>query len=79
MNLTIKELPNDIHALLKQRAEETGRSLNKFVIHTLTKSLQPTPIDRSALLAEIRDVREASSQRLGSPEEVEAAIESGRE
>ncbi len=79
MNLTIKELPDDIHALLKQRAEESGRSLNKFVIHMLTRSVRPAPVDRTALLEEIRKVRESSDQRLGSPEEVEAAINHGRE
>ena len=78
MNITIKDLPEGVHARLKSRAEETGRSLNKMIVYTLERAVRPTPIDRENLLAEIEALREKSSLRIEGIDEVQAAIEEGR-
>jgi len=70
MNITIKDLPADVHRRLKERAEESGRSLNKMIVHLLASETRPRKIDRAELLG--------SSVQYGSPEEIKAMIEEGR-
>lgn len=40
MNVTIKDVPQDIHTELKQAARSKGRSLNGYVISLLRESVE---------------------------------------
>jgi plasmid stability protein len=55
--ITLKNVPDDVHDALKQRAHRHKRSLNQEVIHCLDMSLGRTPRDPKTLLAGIRDLR----------------------
>jgi plasmid stability protein len=84
--LTIRNLPEDLHAMLKERARKNRRSLNQEVIAEL--SAVPDSVDGAARLAasrermrqvtaEIDEVRDRMTGFM-SGEEIDAAIEEGR-
>lgn len=54
MNITIKDIPEKLHTVLKTQAEENGRSLNKEILYCLSKVCIPTKTDRKELLTNIR-------------------------
>ncbi|CAN5604154.1 hypothetical protein BH20VER3_BH20VER3_01450 [soil metagenome] len=57
-NITLKNIPPDLHRLLKRRAREHHRSLNKEVIATLQDVAAPaTDVDAKNLMAEVRHMR----------------------
>lgn len=57
MNITVKDVPADLHKRLKSVADETGRSLNKLILITLERALVPQKINRDELLRRIRTRR----------------------
>jgi plasmid stability protein len=57
MNITIKNVPTRIHRLLKNRAKDTGRSINQEVIACLAEKLEPTRVDVDQLLRTAADLR----------------------
>jgi len=58
MNITVKDVPSDLHKRLKSVADETGRSINKMIIFTLERALTPQKVDREALVRRIRSRRD---------------------
>jgi plasmid stability protein len=84
--LTIRNLPEDLHALLKERARKNRRSLNQEVIAEL--SAVPESMDDTARVAASRErMRRVTAEIDGvrnrmtgfmSGEEIDAAIEEGR-
>lgn len=84
--LTIRNLPEDLHALLKERARKNRRSLNQEVIAEL--SAAPESMDDTARVAASRErMRRVTAEIDGvrnrmtgfmSGEEIDAAIEEGR-
>ncbi|MEY3896508.1 MAG: Arc-like binding domain [Verrucomicrobiota bacterium] len=84
--LTIRNLPENLHALLKERARKNRRSLNQEVIAEL--SAVPDSMDDAARLADSRErMRRVTAEIDGirsrmtgfmSGEEIDAAIEEGR-
>jgi len=76
--LTIKNLPDHVHAWLKVRAQGSNRSLNREVIHLLEQAASGRPSSQEDVLMErIRALRERFSGELTS-EEVDKAIAEGR-
>jgi len=84
--LTIRNLPENVHAQLKERARRNRRSLNQEVIAEL--SAVPDSKDDAARLAESRErmrrvtaeidgIRERMTGFMSGPE-IDAAIEEGR-
>lgn len=57
MNITIKDIPERLHTILRAQAEENGRSLNKQILYCLSKVCIPTKADRKELLDSIRTRR----------------------
>ena len=55
--ITLKNIPEELHLILKDRAKRHGRSLNKEVLVCLEESITPRPIDINSLLADIRKNR----------------------
>ncbi len=56
--LTLKNMPDDLYARLKARAERHRRSLNREVMLMLEEGLQrPGPADVAATLARLKRLR----------------------
>ena len=59
-NVTLRGIPDDVHAALKDAASRNHRSLNGEILTRLTASVRPLSADRAELLARIRREREAT-------------------
>ena len=76
-NVTVKNLPPELHERLKRRAERNGRSLNSEIIECLRAAAMPVAVDAEALIARARALRAAVSGRL-SEARLREAKASGR-
>lgn len=77
MNITLKDVPQDLHQRLRQAADQSGRSLNKLILYTLEQSLRPQRIDRRGLLSRIKR-RRAGMDAWLEDDSLRAAIQEGR-
>lgn len=77
-NLTIKNLPREVHRSLKDRAKRNRRSLNSEVIEILAMSLALPRPDPGKILAEIAAINRRYPGFSMTPEEIRAAREEGR-
>lgn len=59
MNITVKDVPPELHARLREAAVKSGRSLNKLILCTLERSFVPRKVDRGELVTRIRKRRES--------------------
>ncbi len=57
-NLTLKGVPDDLHARLKAQAERNRRSLNAEAIECVERGLGTVAVDPSELRERLRMVRE---------------------
>jgi plasmid stability protein len=55
--ITLKDIPRFVHAALKLRAKQHGRSLNKEALACLERAVAPTQVDVEDLLIEVRKQR----------------------
>ena len=78
MNITIKEVPKELHERLRAVADETGRSLNKLILVTLERALVPRKADRRALMQRIR-TRRGTMDSILDDATLARAIQGGRE
>ncbi|MBI5479434.1 MAG: Arc family DNA-binding protein [Deltaproteobacteria bacterium] len=62
--ITVKRVPDELHRLLKERADEHGRSLNSEIIACLKAALEPQVVDPEALLVRARALRQGLPARL---------------
>ncbi len=77
-NITLKNIPRDLHRTLKSQAKAHHRSLNKEVIATLQASTGKTaPVDVDKMLAEAREMR-SKCKRAVTLEEIQAWKIEGR-
>lgn len=76
--LTIKNIPDELHERLKERAKQHRRSINSEVIVCLEQVLGAAPLDRTALLASIRASRKATSGIFITDEDLRIAKNEGR-
>jgi hypothetical protein len=77
MNITLKDVPQDLHERLRRVADQSGRSLNKLILFTLEQSVLPQRIDRHGLLNRIERRRAGMSAWLEDGP-LRAAIQEGR-
>ena len=77
-NLTIKNLPREVHRSLKERAAKNRRSLNSEIIEILAKTLPPPAVDPKAFIAEIEAMHRKYPNLRMTPEEIRAARLVGR-
>ncbi len=77
MNITIKDVPQELHERLRELADQSGRSLNKLILYTLEQSVLPRQVDRAALLGRIRRRRGDMTAWLEDVA-LQAAISKGR-
>jgi antitoxin FitA len=64
INITLKDIPQPVHAALKQRAKRHGRSLNKEALACLEMIVAPARVNVNALLLDIRNHRASLPGRL---------------
>ncbi len=77
-NITLKNIPLDLHRMLKRRAKAHHRSLNKEVIATLQSvTADEAPVDVEKLIAEAREMRR-KFKRTVTLEEIQAWKNEGR-
>jgi plasmid stability protein len=77
-NLTIKNLPREVHRSLKERAKRNRRSLNSEVIEILARTLPPPAVDPAEFLARIEAMHRKYPNLRMTPEEIRAARLEGR-
>jgi len=57
MNVTLKDVPPELHARIKEAAVRSGRSLNRQIIYTLQASLVSQKADKDELVTRIQQRR----------------------
>lgn len=77
MNVTLKDVPDALHRRLREAAEESGRSLNRLILHTLERTFCAHKSDRTALLGRIRRRRDEMNVWVDD-HSLESAMEDGR-
>jgi len=55
--ITLKNIPDDLHHRLKERAARHRRSLNGEILATLETAVRSEPVDPRSFIARIRDLR----------------------
>ncbi|MFV1994851.1 MAG: Arc family DNA-binding protein [Verrucomicrobiales bacterium] len=75
--LTLKDLPEELHQRLRERAEAHGRSLNKEIITSLEQMTSPRRLGVSEYLSRVERVRDQIDFEV-TLDEIEGAIEAGR-
>lgn len=76
--ITLKNVPEDVHAALKQRAKRNKRSLNQEAIVCFDLALGRRPRDPQAILDGIRDLRSRVSVKQVSLDWIDTAKRQGR-
>jgi plasmid stability protein len=76
--ITIKNLPDGLYERLKANSKAHHRSINGELIATLERALTAQRADPLEQLARIRSLRESLDLPTLDPNEIRAAIESGR-
>lgn len=54
LTITLKNIPESLHAKLKESAERNRRSLNREIIMRLEREFVAPPVDRTALARELQ-------------------------
>ena len=83
--LTIRNLPDDLHARLREQARRNRRSLNQEIIAESVRISRQSDVDQVAMagermrqaVAETEKIR-AGMKRFMTAEEIDEAIEEGR-
>ncbi len=75
---TLKGIPDDLYALLKQRASENRRSINGEMIVCLEEALRGRRADPAEMLARVNTVRERLRIRPYTQAALDAAKQRGR-
>ena len=78
VNLTLKNIPDEIYARLKAAAQMHRRSLNSEAIVCLEEVLIPTRPPAAERLARARELRGALSANKFRPGDIEAFKQQGR-
>ena len=76
--LTVKNIPDDLYAQLKQRAEMNRRSINSEIIICIERTIRSSRIDPETVLVRARKLREKSSEYIVTEDEFNRAKTTGR-
>ncbi len=77
ITITLKNIPDDLHRRLKERARRHHRSLNSEILAALEAILRSEPVDPRAYIARIRKLRPPGHERL-TQEDFDALKNEGR-
>jgi len=78
VTITLKNIPDDIYARLKEAADAHHRSLNSEVIACLERTLLPTRVPAQERLARARQLRQGIATGKFGTAEIDKAIDQGR-
>jgi len=76
--ITLKNIPDDIYARLKEAADAHHRSLNSEVIACLERTLLPARVPPQERLARARQLRQGIGAGKFGTAEIDKAIDQGR-
>ncbi len=76
--ITVKNIPDDLYAQLKQIAKANQRSINKEVIFAIRRTVAFKPIDVETVLERARQTRELTGDYILSNEEITKIKNEGR-
>jgi len=77
-SITLKNMSDELHQRLKDRAKRHRRSLNKEVIHCLEAALESRPLDPESYLERIRPIRDRTARIHLDDEWLRSAKNEGR-
>lgn len=78
VNLTIKNIPDELYEKLKAAAVRNRRSLNNEIIVYMERILSKPPQNVAEILAKAATIRERTAHYHLTQEQLEAWIEEGR-
>jgi antitoxin FitA len=78
VNITLKNIPDEIYASLKTSAQVHHRSLNSEVIACLERVLLPTKATNEAHLSTAREIRAELKGKKFKVADIDKAIDQGR-
>lgn len=76
--LTLKNIPDDLYAQLKEYARINRRSINSEILVCIEKTVRSNRIAPEPILTKARNLREATSQYTITDEEFNQAKTAGR-
>ena len=76
--LTLKNIPDDLYARLKEAAQAHHRSLNSEILYCVERTLTPHKIDVSEQIAIARALRAKTAAHPITNEEINTAKNEGR-
>ena len=59
LNLTLKNIPEEVHAVLKESAEKNRRSLNSEILARLERDVSAPKVDRARLARDLKAFTDA--------------------
>ena len=77
-SITVKNIPPDIYALLKQSAEANRRSINSEVIACIERAVSSQLVNPDLLLVRARALREKTGAYITSEENIPQVKNAGR-
>ena len=76
--LTLKNIPDDLYAQLKERARINRRSINSEIIVCIEKTVRSNRLSPETVLTKARNLREATNQYTITDDEFDQAKTAGR-
>jgi len=76
--ITVKNIPPEIYARLKQTAQANHRSVNSEIIACIERAVSCQPFDPETILRRARQLREKTAEYAISDEEFNQAKNTGR-
>ncbi len=76
--ITVKNIPDELYAQLKQSAARHRRSVNSEIIFWLERIIGTPPVDVDSTLAKAQYLREQANLYIRSDDELNAMIDEGR-
>ncbi|MDT8427406.1 MAG: Arc family DNA-binding protein [Pseudomonadales bacterium] len=77
--VTFKNIPDELYEQLKQAANAHHRSVNSELIYCLEKTFKPTPVSASELAEKALALRSRVAARQLDIDEINSALDQGRE
>ena len=78
ITITVKNIPQELYARLKLRAQKNHRSINREIISILDISLNLRPVDPEKFLVSARNLREKTREHNLSQDYINKAKEERR-
>ena len=76
--LTLKNIPDDLYARLKEAAQAHHRSMNSEILYCVERTLTPHKVDVSEHIAAARALRAKTAAHPITNDEINAAKNEGR-